>query len=667
MKRKSPNRRQSSSSDQSVTRYQSLEPRQLLAGISFNSATGVVTIDGSGGDDVSQVTMVGNSINVSLNGVPTQSMASSQVTEIVYWGRNGDDWFRNNTAITTRAFGHGGHDSLIGGSSNDVLRGGDGDDRLLGNSGNDLLFGDSGVDQIWGHDGFDYADGGDGDDRIWGGAQGDTLRGGNGIDNIQGEDGNDNVAGHHGDDWLHGGNGDDSISGNTGLDRIIGFAGNDRMWGGDDNDVISGDDGDDFVVGGFGDDSIYGHNGIDDLSGNEGLDTIYGGAGNDLLRGGIGNDSLYGQLDDDILRGESGDDRLNGASGNDDLFGDDGHDTIIGGPGDDRGRGGRGIDHLFGDDGRDDLNGDDDQDKLTGGLGVDRMVGGFGNDDYFRDSSDDVFDSPEDYQSNGDFEIRGNISNLNTTAKTLSILGITINYASARVEGNLAIGVYFKAEGTFSNGVVTAFEVEQKDPTQQTDNFEARGSIANLNTTAKTFSFLGVTVNYANAEINTSLQDGAFVKVEGNLSNGVVAAREVENGLVDDNQSVTRNFELRGALSDLNTAAKTFNLLGVPVNYSVAQVIGNLSAGSLVKVTGNYNNGILTASEVQIELPDDRDENVEATGAISNLITGNRTFTILGFTVGYSNADVETGLANGAVISVEGWFANAVIAAERIR
>lgn len=573
MKRKANIRK--SKKTNNLSAYATLENRNLLAGITFDSATGVVTISGSAQADFAQVNFVNNQIQVTFNGIGTQNFASSSLTKVVFSGGDGNDWFRNNTSVPTQANGHRGDDTLIGGAANDILRGGDGIDRVYGNSGNDSLAGDSGRD------------------------------------------------------YFFGGIGHDSINGGIGNDRLLGEGGNDSINAGDGNDYSDGGTGNDTINAEAGDDKVFGR------------------TGDDTISGGFGNDVLFGE--DNMDR----------------IFGDDGNDTIDCGNGGDFGRGGSGNDDLNGQSGNDDLNGDSNDDNVVGGSGSDSMSGGSGNDDFSSDSSDSVSDSPEDYSAEGDFEVRGTISNLDTVAKTFSILGFTVNYANARVEGVLANGAFFKAEGTTTSGNVIATEVEQKLPTDSIDNFEARGTVSNLNTVDQTFSFLGVTVDYSDAQINGTLSNGAAIKVEGVLDAGTVAAREIYFGFQDD-ININVNFELRATVSNLDTSAKTFMLLGILVDYSKAFVQGSIAEGSIVKVDGNLANGQLTAREVELE-DDFNDSNVEAFGAISNVNTTAKTFSILGLTVDYSSARLDVGINDGAIVRLEGNLAAGIITAERVR
>jgi hypothetical protein len=176
-----------------------------------------------------------------------------------------------------------------------------------------------------------------------------------------------------------------------------------------------------------------------------------------------------------------------------------------------------------------------------------------------------------------------------------------------------------------------------------------------------------LTVNYATAEVEGALANGETVKVEGNLASGVVTAREVQNGLGDDGFEESRNFELRGAISNLDTNAKTFSLLGLTVNYSVGVITANLANGAFVKIDGYFDGTGVLAREVQPEINDGRDENVMLRGAIANLNSADKTFDILGIRVRYGSAELRSNPTNGLEVEVQGWFTNLSIDAEEVR
>ena len=212
------------------TSYESLEKRELLAGISIEAVAGrqTVVIDGTSASDVAEVRALSNGqIEFSLNNT-TETFQRSEFERIRFLGRNGNDTFRNNTDISSFAAGHNGNDTLRGGSGNNWLRGGAGDDVLTGGVRNDLLRGDAGADRLFG---------GQSHDRLFGGAGGDTLNGESGNDTLFGQDGADTLVGA------------------DGADRFFGGANADQIFGGAGNDVANGNEGNDFINLGSGSDT----------------------------------------------------------------------------------------------------------------------------------------------------------------------------------------------------------------------------------------------------------------------------------------------------------------------------------------------------------------------------------------------------------------------------
>ena len=61
----------------------------------------------------------------------------SGVSQIRYFGKDGDDTIRNDTAVRLAAFGGNGTDRLTGGSNTDTLNGDAGVDFVFGQGGTD--------------------------------------------------------------------------------------------------------------------------------------------------------------------------------------------------------------------------------------------------------------------------------------------------------------------------------------------------------------------------------------------------------------------------------------------------------------------------------------------------------------------------------------------------
>ncbi|HMP78948.1 MAG TPA: calcium-binding protein [Pirellulaceae bacterium] len=213
--------------------YSPLEPRHLLAGISFDQATATIVIEGSHQPDRVIVTNPnGSSVKVTFTGVQTATFNLGSVARILFRGYGGDDHFDNRTSIPSVAYGHAGNDTLLGGKGNDLFYGGAGNDILRGGAGDDELRGGDGDDELWG---------GAGNDLLFGDGGNDTLYGEGGNDIIRGGAGNDRIFGGPGDDILYGDGGDDALFGGPGIDKLYGNAGNDGLFGGtNQGDTLNG-------------------------------------------------------------------------------------------------------------------------------------------------------------------------------------------------------------------------------------------------------------------------------------------------------------------------------------------------------------------------------------------------------------------------------------------
>ncbi|MEZ6096567.1 MAG: calcium-binding protein [Pirellulaceae bacterium] len=352
--------------------YTRMEPRNLLAGITFNQASSEVEIEGTSGDDVVLVSVVGENLKVTLSGFPASEFALSQISAVRFWGRHGDDFFRNDTSVNSFGYGHAGNDHLIGGSGVDRFQGGHGNDRLEGRGANDGLRGNVGDDVLIG---------GDDNDFIYGGAGSDNINGDDGDDRLAGNQGNDVIRGGLGNDWINGNEDDDELKGQGGDDSVYGGAGNDLVFGDSGNDLLNGEAGNDVIDGGSGDDMAFGGPGADQISGGLGADALNGGLDDDVLNGDEGNDRLTGDVGDDELAGGPGRDVLFGNEGIDQLRGDGDDDQLYGGNDDDVLYGGSGNDLLNGDNGNDELRGQSGTDQLNGGAGLDGLFGGIGGND----------------------------------------------------------------------------------------------------------------------------------------------------------------------------------------------------------------------------------------------------------------------------------------------
>ena len=101
-----------------ILHYDHLEAKNLLAGITFDAVSGLVSIEGSANSDAANVVLNQGTLIVSLNTgteVFNQQFNAFDVNEIEVTGLAGDDFFRNDSDISVNAFGNSGDDTLVGG------------------------------------------------------------------------------------------------------------------------------------------------------------------------------------------------------------------------------------------------------------------------------------------------------------------------------------------------------------------------------------------------------------------------------------------------------------------------------------------------------------------------------------------------------------------------
>ena len=183
-------------------------------------------------------------------------------------------------------------------------------------------------------------------------------------------------------------------------------------------------------------------------------------------------------------------------------------------------------------------------------------------------------------------KLRGAISNLNTASKTFNIgtQTATVTYAgiAASVPASLTNGlvVRVKVKSTPSTATATLgsweavrIKVPGERKLEDRDEAKIEGRITVAIDASKTFSVNGLKVDASNASLpaggTASLVLGAQVKVEGIIVNGVLVARKVK--LEEENENPEGNNELHGTPTALDTAAKTFTLRGVTVDYASAR------------------------------------------------------------------------------------------------
>jgi len=169
------------------------------------------------------------------------------------------------------------------------------------------------------------------------------------------------------------------------------------------------------------------------------------------------------------------------------------------------------------------------------------------------------------------FKIRGIVANLDATAKTFTMGGALISYAGVTsVPASLANGLMLsvRLQTTQLAGAWVATRLGARPHIDDADEAHIKGSITAFTSTAQ-FSVNGIAVDASQAQFpngTAGIVLGAQVEVEGTSSNGVIVAKKVS--IETHAAQHAQGFELHGAITAIDTAAKTFVLRSVTVNYA---------------------------------------------------------------------------------------------------
>lgn len=266
-------------------------------------------------------------------------------------------------------------------------------------------------------------------------------------------------------------------------------------------------------------------------------------------------------------------------------------------------------------------------------------------------------------------ELLGPIDSINATAKTLVVLGQTVQITPTTIfEDGLTLSTLKVNDIVEVNGFVdpvnnrlVATRIELKD-LAKVKAFKLQGTVSALDTTAKTFKIGTLTISFASSVFkpaNLTLVNGLVVRVRlattpATGTRTALRIRAVEAEVEDRDE-----FEIEGIITDFTSSAK-FSVNGQPVDASGATVPAGLKKGDRVEVEGRLVNGVLVAKKVELEDENEKRE-FELHGLISNLNTTAKTFVLRGLTVDFSGSvtflpagKTAADLINGANVEVKG-------------
>jgi hypothetical protein len=269
-------------------------------------------------------------------------------------------------------------------------------------------------------------------------------------------------------------------------------------------------------------------------------------------------------------------------------------------------------------------------------------------------------------------EVVGPVGTIDLTAATVQVLGQTVLVTTSTVfDSSLAGGLAALTAGAvvevhgmldLANSRIVATRIEAK---ADASAFKIRGAIANLDTTAKTFTINGQLVSYAGLPagiVPPGLTNGQIVRVR--LQTTQVAGAWVATALRGGLRlpEANRDAEVEGAIT-VFTSATSFEISGLKVDATNATFPNGQTGvvlGARVEVHGTVTNGVLVATKVEVE---DRTGTVqrelELRGAMGNLDATAKTFALRGVTVWFGGTvtyknGTEATLANDKRVEVKG-------------
>lgn len=179
------------------------------------------------------------------------------------------------------------------------------------------------------------------------------------------------------------------------------------------------------------------------------------------------------------------------------------------------------------------------------------------------------------------------------------------------------------------------------EPVEVAANYRLRGTVAVLDTAARTLRVGGLTVHYGSVAAPATLAVGEYVRLTlGKAPDSTGHLPVLSFGTALAVPTTRTQAEVRGVV-DRFTAAGTFRVNGIEVSASTAQFpdgTAGLGLGARVEVKGTIVGGVLVATRVEIET----DEKIEAKpfeieGRIDSVNVTAKTLVVRGITIDWSD------------------------------
>ena len=269
----------------------------------------------------------------------------------------------------------------------------------------------------------------------------------------------------------------------------------------------------------------------------------------------------------------------------------------------------------------------------------------------------------------------GPVAAVNTSANTLTVLGQVVDISSSTVFsdalsaglGAVTVGSVIEVHGQVdaTTGHIAASRIEPITTTATT-RYKLRGTVAGLDTSAKTFSIGGAVISYAglaSTAVPSTLANGVSLRVL--LATTQTAGQWVAQSL---GAKAVRKFadhstgHVRGKITAFTSSA-SFTVGNVVVAASAATFpdgSSGLALGVEVEVEGTVTNNVLVATSVGIESKHQAEpgHGLALIGAITAFDATAKTLVVRNVSVSYGDATYLNGvvgdLAVGKTVSVTG-------------